>query len=110
MLKKIKFPIILVYLMRTYEGVGLTTSKKILNFFKIGFSARLGMIPKVLELKLFNFMKLNYSVNRRFLRAKRLNYFSSIRYMDGLRFKLNLPIHSKRTKTNAKTRKKWRVH
>jgi ribosomal protein S13 len=63
-------------------------------------------LKESLVLELLRFMKLNYSVSLKILKKKKFQYYASLGYLDGIRFNLNLPIHSKRTKTNAKTRKK----
>ena len=88
-------------------GIGITTSQKILAETKVSPDTRVKDLSEPEISKLREFIDKNLRVEGDLqrevsLNIKRLKEINSYR---GLRHKANLPVHGKRTKTNARTKR-----
>ena len=100
---------ILIALTSIY-GIGLSRSKLICKEINIDVNKKVFCLNDD-ELKKIRQSLLNYEVEgdlkrNIFLKIKRLK---DIRCYRGMRHRLGLPVHGQRTRTNAKTRKRFKI-
>lgn len=89
------------------KGIGLTSSRDVLNKLKINFDTRVKDLTDSEVASIQREISSNYMVEGELIKEvtmniKRLQEIGSYR---GLRHKKGLPVHGQRTKTNARTRK-----
>jgi small subunit ribosomal protein S13 len=92
-------------------GIGLSTSKKILNQLKISPDTKVKDLTEEQLQRIREYIDKNYQVEADLTRQvttniKRLREINSYR---GLRHKSSLPVRGQRTKTNARTKRGKRV-
>lgn len=92
-------------------GIGLTTSKKILDAAKVDPNTRVKDLTEAEVTQIREYIDKNLQVEGDLsrlvsLNIKRLKDVSAYR---GLRHKANLPVHGQRTKTNARTKRGKKV-
>ncbi|MGB8367363.1 MAG: 30S ribosomal protein S13 [Candidatus Babeliales bacterium] len=88
-------------------GIGLTSSKNILNKLNINFDKRVKDLTDGEVVKIQKEVTANYSVEGELRKEIRMNIqrLQEIGAYRGLRHKKGLPVWGQRTKTNARTRK-----
>ena len=93
--------------LKNYFGYGKT--KSFFTLYRLGFNP--SKTQKKLKSKNF-FFKDIVIVNYLFLKKQKFEKLKTEKILNsykGLRFKKNLPVNGQRTKTNAKTRKKFKI-
>jgi small subunit ribosomal protein S13 len=88
-------------------GVGLTTSRKILNDTGINLDTRVKDLAEDEVVRLREIIDRNYMVEGDLRREIGLNIkrLQEIGCYRGLRHRRNLPVHGQRTRTNARTKR-----
>jgi small subunit ribosomal protein S13 len=88
-------------------GIGLTSSKKILDTLKIDRSTRVNQLTDAEAIKIREYIDENYEVEGE-LRSKvavNIKQLMDLGCYVGLRHRRRLPVRGQRTHTNARTRK-----
>lgn len=98
---------ILFNLLNIY-GIGLKTSKTVLNLFKINYNTYVSKIHINLLRNLITYIKKNYQINEvlRYKVKKNVLNLIQIKCYRGIRYSLGLPVNGQRTRTNCRTAKK----
>lgn len=88
-------------------GIGLTTSKKILESLKIDPSVRVNQLTDADNLRIVEFVDENYDVegDLRSRVSRNIDQMKALGSYRGLRHRRRLPVRGQRTHTNARTRK-----
>ena len=88
-------------------GIGLTSSRKILDETKIDYNTRVKDLTEAELSKIRELVDKSYEVEGDLQRqvAENIKRLKEINAYRGLRHKANLPVHGQRTKTNARTKR-----
>jgi small subunit ribosomal protein S13 len=92
-------------------GIGLTSSRKILDETKIDYNTRVKDLTESELSKIRELVDKSYEVEGDLQRqvAENIKRLKEINAYRGLRHKANLPVHGQRTKTNARTKRGKKV-
>ncbi|MFH1855519.1 MAG: 30S ribosomal protein S13 [bacterium] len=96
-----------VIALTSIEGIGLSTSKKILSSLKLDESQKLSSVTEPQIEQIRNIIEKDYVVegDLRVGITNNLKRLKNIGTYRGLRHIKNLPVHGQRTKTNARTKR-----
>ena len=94
-------------------NIGFSLSKEISHSFGISLDCQVNKIPNSLIFILIQQSILSspsYYKKNRFHRNRDLRLLAQFNHYRGRRWLQGLPLHGQRTKTNAKTRKKFKIY